>query len=50
MFAQTQSRCRQLVSLESLRGVKVKVTGVHMLMWKNINRFVVLQDSCIPDV
>ncbi len=50
MFAQTQCRCRRLVSLESLRGVKVKVTGVHTLMRKNTNIFVVFQDSGIPNV
>ncbi len=38
------------LSLESLRGVKVKVTGVHTLMRKNTHRFVVLQDSGIPSV
>ncbi len=36
--------------LHGLQGGKVKVTSVHTLMSKNTNRFVVFQDSSIPDV
>ncbi len=38
------------VPIPRIQGVKVKVTSVHKLMWKNTNSFFVFQDRSIPDV